>query len=122
MYAMSVDDKENRDVLIPFLNMKIQQAKSAEIRQHGSSGSLLSCKIWKNYENCKGDDFLNYFELGYGIDFVSEAVGGNLKAVLKKAISQLIKMTLHKPCDLKRRCPYHANVINMLDTARRMIG
>ena len=36
-------------------------------------------------ENCKGDDFLNYFELGYGIDFVSEAVGGNLKAVLKKS-------------------------------------
>ena len=39
----------------------------------------------KTMKIAKGDDFLNYFELGYGIDFVSEAVGGNLKAVLKKS-------------------------------------
>lgn len=78
--------RKNRDGLIPFFEYE----KYSKQNQQKSDSmvpveAFFHVKYGKNYENCKGDDFLNYFELGYGIDFVSEAVGGNLKAVLKKS-------------------------------------
>lgn len=83
---MSVDDKEKPRCVNPIFEYE----KYSKQNQQKSDSmvpveAFFHVKYGKNYENCKGDDFLNYFELGYGIDFVSEAVGGNLKAVLKKS-------------------------------------
>ena len=38
-------------------------------------------------ENCHGDYFLNNFQLRQGVDFVSESVGRDLKAIFKEGDS-----------------------------------
>ena len=56
----------------------------------GEAGGVVPTKLFakisdgKDSEDCKGDDFLNCFELS-GVEFVgTDAIGGNLKAVFEK--------------------------------------
>src|SRR6266568_2035340 len=48
-------------------------------------------------------------------------LAGTWKQYSKKAISQLTKITFHRASLRKRRCPYQANVMKMLEMMRRTI-
>ena len=56
-----------------------------------------------------------------GKNLVPYSVGGDLETVLKKAISQLIKITIKSGALLNFKCPYHAKVIKIFEMVSKII-
>ena len=68
------------------------------------------------------DDFLDYFQLGAGINRVADAIGGNGKAILEEGDTQLTGMTIQSATPGKRSCPYQAKVMNTFEQSSSTIG
>src|SRR3989304_10164433 len=93
-------------------------------KSHQVVPSQLFFKINKreDAEYNQGNNLLNGFQLCGGELIVPDTVGRYLKTIFTtKAMNQLIKITFSRGDSLYFRCPYHAMVINIFDTIKRII-